>query len=179
MDRCKNEALFLTRSVKRALYFNWVNPSLRLKIKRMQSKRPKSKSSKWSSESMSFSRYCTFNPASPHLKCVQQPVWLSEKLQHTCSGSVTHCQCIRLAAGKRATNCGNKWVMWPKGFPRGLRTISKTGYNSHYCYLVLLAVDLSETYPDILFKALTNISGFIHYDSGVPCGPKPIIKCQL
>ena len=61
-------------------------------------------------------------------------------------------------------------------------TISKTGKNgdsTHYCYLVLTAVDIGETYPDGLFEGLGNTSGFIHYDSGVLCSPKPIIKMSL
>jgi len=37
-------------------------------------------------------------------------------------------------------------------------------------------MNLSETYPDVLFEVLDDTSGFIHYDSGVPCGPKSITK---
>jgi len=60
-----------------------------------------------------------------------------------------------------------KCVMWPKGFPRRRLTVSKDGYSSYYCYVVLHLVDLGETYLDVLFETVSNISGFIHYDSGV------------
>jgi len=40
-------------------------------------------------------------------------------------------------------------------------------------------MELSETYPDVLFEALSNISDFIYYDSGVRYGRKPIIKISL
>ena len=56
---------------------------------------------------------------------------------------------------------------------------SPNGYSSHYRYIVLFAVNLSETYPDVLFEVLGNTSGFIHYDSGVPCGPKPVMRMTL
>ena len=56
---------------------------------------------------------------------------------------------------------------------------SLNSHSSHYCYLVPLAVDLGETYPDVLFEASSNVSGFIHYDSGVRCGSKPIIQMSL
>ena len=49
-----------------------------------------------------------------------------------------------------------------------LLTISKTGRILE-TVTVLLAANLGGTYPG-------NISGVLHYDSGVPCGPKPIIK---
>ena len=38
---------------------------------------------------------------------------------------------------------------------------------------------LGETYSDVLFEALNNISGFIDYNSCVLCGQKPIVKMSL
>jgi len=40
-------------------------------------------------------------------------------------------------------------------------------------------MDPGETNPDIVFEALSNIFGFIHYDSGVRCDPKPIMKMSF
>jgi len=40
-------------------------------------------------------------------------------------------------------------------------------------------MNLGETYADVSFEVLGSTSGIIHYDSGVPCGPKPIIKMSL
>jgi len=56
------------------------------------------------------------------------------------------------------------------------RLDSLNGYCAHYCYLVLFSINLGETYPGVWFEVLSNTSGFIRYNSGVPCGPKPIIK---
>jgi len=38
---------------------------------------------------------------------------------------------------------------------------------------------LSETYPDVLSEAPSNLSSFIHYDCGVQCAPKSIRKISL
>ena len=40
-------------------------------------------------------------------------------------------------------------------------------------------MNLGETSPDVLFEVFGNISGFIHYDSGVSCGPQPIVEVSL
>jgi len=42
----------------------------------------------------------------------------------------------------------------------------------------LLVVDLCETYPDILIKVSSNVSGFIHHNSGVRCGTKTHSKSK-
>jgi len=52
-----------------------------------------------------------------------------------------------------------------------MQTVTGNGYPStgysHYCYVVLLAMNLGEPYPDV-FEVLGGTSRFSHYDSGVP-----------
>ena len=54
------------------------------------------------------------------------------------------------------------------------RLNSLNSYRSHYYYLVLLAVNLGETYPNVLFEVLGYTSGFIFYDSGARVALNPL-----
>ena len=56
---------------------------------------------------------------------------------------------------------------------------SLNGYSSDYCYLILIAGDLFETYPYALFEALSDVPGFMQDDSGAGVARDLIIKREF
>ena len=76
-------------------------------------------------------------------------------------------------------NLVEMWVSCDqKDFPDDSWPLAKPVGFSKWLQLPLLLSCFTprETYLDVLFEALSKISGFINYDSGVRCGPKPIIQ---